>query len=146
MEPEFSQKSELIEEISDSSVDFKTFHKSDDNFATVDDIFAEELTFGESYTATSKNVADYSASFNFELEDPGFGEDEELVPLEEPEKHSHHFAMTGFGANNNFVTELESEEPEPFVENDGVYSISENFEIPKTPLNADFKKLVDSVL
>lgn len=146
VEPEFSPKSELIEEISDSSVDFKTFHKSDDNFATVDDIFAEELTFGESYTATSKNVADYSASFNFELEDPGFGEDEELVPLEEPEKHSHHFAMTGFGANNNFVTELESEEPEPFVENDGVYSISENFEIPKTPLNADFKKLVDSVL
>ncbi|MCQ2596685.1 MAG: hypothetical protein MJ181_02460 [Treponema sp.] len=114
-----------------------------DSFATVENIFAEELRFGESYIEDVKFVEDseLEEQVAFNLFDPEFGENEELIPVEEPK----YFSMAGFGLNNNNVSDLDSGN-ETIIETDGVYSISANVEFPNTGLDKEFKKLVDAVL
>ena len=120
---------------------------TEEEFATVENLFAEELHFGESYIKDIHFTQDseLEASVSFDLSDPEFGNDEELIPVEEDKRF---FSMAEFGANNNNVSDLQSEEDsgETIIEKNGVFSISENLSIPRKALDKDFKKLVDAVL
>ena len=120
---------------------------TEEEFATVENLFAEELHFGESYIKDIHFTQDseLEASVSFDLSDPEFGDDEELIPVEEDKRF---FSMAEFGANNNNVSDLQSEEDsgETIIEKNGVFSISENLSIPRKALDKDFKKLVDAVL
>ncbi|MCQ2572960.1 MAG: hypothetical protein MJ182_03595 [Treponema sp.] len=125
----------------DANSTFK--NNSEEEFATVENIFAEELRFGEDYVRTIKHAEDtqVETAVVFDLFNPEFGENEELLPVEEEKS----FAMATFGANNNNITDLESEN-ETIVEKEGIYSISETIEVPNKGLDKNFKKLVDAVL
>ncbi|MCQ2602117.1 MAG: hypothetical protein MJ184_12220, partial [Treponema sp.] len=120
---------------------------TDEEFATVENVFAEELHFGESYIKDIHFAQDseLEATVSFDLSDPEFGNDEELIPVEETRNF---YSMAEFGANNNNVSDLISDEDaeKTIVEKNGVFSISENLTIPRTGLDKDFKKLVDAVL
>ncbi|MBS7261711.1 MAG: hypothetical protein KIG91_08675, partial [Treponema sp.] len=120
---------------------------TEEEFATVENLFAEELHFGESYIKDIhfSQDSELEASVSFDLSDPEFGDDEELIPVEEDKRF---FSMAEFGANNNNVSDLISDEDaeNTIVEKNGVFSISENLSIPRKALDKDFKKLVDAVL
>ncbi|MCF0242122.1 MAG: hypothetical protein HUK25_05750, partial [Treponema sp.] len=139
---ETSEPAPVIPDFHISEDDLTFASDTEDGFATVDNVFAEELRFGEPYI--KKPIFDEietDLTFNFELSSPDFGITEELLPVED----NSFFSMTGFGANNNNVQELDAS-PETIEEIDGIYSISRNLEIPKMDLDKDFKKLVDAVL
>ncbi len=125
----------------DNSITF--IAEDEDGFATVDDVYAEELHFGESYIRSLADVShdELEESLDFVVSDPSFGENEELIPVED----KNYFSLSDFGSSGQEVLELESEET-PIVENDGVFSISESLELPKNGLDREFKKLVDAVL
>ncbi len=120
---------------------------TEEEFATVENLFAEELHFGESYIKDIhfSQDSELEASVSFDLSDPEFGNDEELIPVEEDRKF---YSMAEFGANNNNVSDLISDEDaeNTIVEKNGVFSISESLSIPRKALDKDFKKLVDAVL
>ena len=134
-----------------------------EKFATVENLFGEELAIGTEYLVKKEKKC---AVLNFKIEkyipvleikDVGvvikdnFSEVEdnsalvadELEELNDAEMY--HFSMTQFGANPVEVQDLE-DASDAIVENEGVYSISENLEYSSVALNAEFKKLVDSVL
>ncbi len=134
-----------------------------EKFATVENLFGEELAIGTEYLVKKeKKCADLNFKIEkyipvLEIKDVGvvikdsFSEvednsvliDAELEELNDSEKY--HFSMTQFGANPVEIQELE-DASDAIVENEGVYSISENLEYSSVALNAEFKKLVDSVL
>ena len=134
-----------------------------EKFATVENLFGEELAIGTEYLVKKEKKC---AVLNFKIEkyipvleikDVGvvikdnFSEVEdnsalvadELEELNDTEMY--HFSMTQFGANPVEVQDLE-DASDAIVENEGIYSISENLEYSSVALNAEFKKLVDSVL
>ncbi|MCQ2584815.1 MAG: hypothetical protein MJ185_04425 [Treponema sp.] len=160
-EPEPSQDSNVssaeldeIERLAEGSTIREVFFteknssfSTEEEFATVENVFAEELHFGESYIKDIHFAQDseLEATVSFDLSDPEFGNDEELIPVEETRNF---YSMAEFGANNNNVSDLISDEDaeKTIVEKNGVFSISENLTIPRTGLDKDFKKLVDAVL
>ena len=72
---------------------------------------------------------------------------EELLELED---YSNTYSMTGFAENLYDIEELKavSDDKKVIVENEGVFSISEDLEIDesKIQVDKDFKALVDSIL
>ena len=118
-----------------------------DEFATVDNIFAEDLCIGPQYT---NDYPELSKDFKFTAEAPHFGSDfTEAEDIEEAElipEGEMFYTMTEFGAKILPVAELQSEQVEAIVENQGVYSISDDISYTDVIQDSEFKSLVDSVL
>jgi len=150
--------------------DNESFIRSE-KFATVDDLFAEEISLGGEYTPENKesetvlnfkifkyespvrenietpDVDDLTEEIeNFNEEQKQLLEDIETLTEEVPEAEAKkYFSMTGFAQETEEVDTLELidviEEKE-----DGVFQITENVDCTNPNLDMDFKKLVDSVL
>ncbi len=129
----------------------ETFFASEE-FASVDNLFAEELKLGDFSPYIVKNSSPVEIKLYPipEYKEEGkksepAAEVEELteeVPeyLSEPD-----FSMISFGDNlSQTVPELEG--AEAIVEKDGVFSISENLDCKNVVQDQSFKELVDSVL
>lgn len=113
-----------------------------DDFATVDNIFAEDLCIGTEYI---HKYAPFDESFVFvpvRLEFVTNDEVEELLPLE----NDNCFTMTKFAEGKNAIVELTSDEEDAIVERDGIYAISETATAEDLALDPSFKNLVDSIL
>ncbi len=127
----------------------KEYSPSDDtyfateNFANVDNLFAELLHLGSEVNVykVKKHPVEFTVY--------------KIPPVSEPieELSGANFAMTGFGENvSDDVEELKPalvipEGPyDAIVEEDGVFSISENLEYTNVIQDPDFKNLVDSIL
>lgn len=150
---------ELTEEISaiqtDISNDFsyivsdKTFSSSkNDDFASCDTVFAEDLCIGNEYVHCH---CKHDKDFTFTVYIPDFTPKSAMEDVEDAEElepsGSNFFSMTSFGANDIPVSELlEEENDSTIVENKGIYSISKNVKPSDEKLNMEFKELVDSVL
>ena len=127
----------------------KEYSPSDDtyfateNFATVDNLFAELLHLGSEVNVykVKKHPVEFTVY--------------KIPPVSEPieELSGANFAMTGFGENvSDDVEELKPalvipEGPDDaIVEKDGVFSISEDLKYTNVIQDPDFKNLVDSIL
>ena len=146
----------------------ETFFASEE-FPNVENLFAEELKLGDFSAyfkegAATLNVKLYSippfeqpegevpvtnltekdaAEINWQPPKPEVEELTEEVPsyISEPD-----FSMTSFGDNlSEEVPELQ-EEKVIVEQDDGVFSIAEDLQVPSQVQNQDFKNLVDSVL
>ena len=130
----------------------KTFISSqNDDFATVDNIFAEDLCIGMEYT---KQAASFDENFKFVPEKINFvftqekediDEVEELIPLL-PVDETPSFSMTQFCQEKNVISELLSEFEGAIVESNGIYTISDNLSYSNVTIDPGLKKLVDSIL
>ena len=125
--------------------DVDSFIRSD-RFASVDDLFAEEIALGGGivqHNNHSSNIMDFKITKVSEIYDTLTDLEEVSVPESKP-----YFAMTEFAKNDREIKELQSAEPDTEVikEKDGVYQISENMDFSNPEYNKDFKSLVDSVL
>ena len=115
-----------------------------EQFASVENLFAEELKLGNYDLVSSHRDAVSIAPEIYPL--PPYEAVEELteeVPsyLVEPD-----FSMTSFGENlPDDLPELQ-EEKVIVEQDDGVFSIAEDLKITDVVQDADFKSLVDSVL
>ena len=143
----------------------ETYFESD-KFATVENLYAEELKLGNFMPYFKKGAATIEIKYyplpeyeteapvaeeppveESQVEEPQIEESpvEELteeIPSYLPEPD---FSMTSFGDNlSDDVPELQEENV--IIEQDGVYSIAENLEYTDVVQDADFKSLVDSVL
>lgn len=131
----------------------ETFLASE-RFATVENLYAEELKLGDfrAYSVPGAATVDIKLypipPYNQPETEPEELSEEVPDYLPEPD-----FSMISFGDNlTQEVPELEDAASLPkapdgtIVENDGVFSISENLEYTDVIQDADFKKLVDSVL
>ena len=145
----------------------ETFFASEE-FPNVENLFAEELKLGDFSAyfkegAATLNVKLYpiptfeqpegevpvtnltekdAAEINWQPPNPEVEELTEEVPsyISEPD-----FSMTSFGDNlSEEVPELQEEKV--IVEEDGVFSIAEDLKCTDVEQDADFKKLVDSIL
>lgn len=119
-----------------------------DEFATVDNIFAEDLCIGPQYTT---DYPELPKNFTFTAETPHFGKaqkenEEEIEEAELIPEAEMFYTMTEFGAKILPAAELQSEQIEAIVENQGVYSISDNINYTDIIQDSEFKSLVDSVL
>ena len=138
--------------------DEESFIRSD-RFASVDDLFAEEIALGsgvvQDHNHSSKimnfKITKVSEIYDLNTEKKEDKTEEKIEELTEevplPESKPY-FSMTEFAKNDRNVAELHSAEPDTQVikENDGVFQISENMEFTNPAMNLDFKSLVDSVL
>lgn len=128
----------------------ETYFESD-KFATVENLYAEELKLGNFMPYFKKGAATIEIKYYplpvYETEapvaeEPPVEELTEEIPSYLPEPD---FSMTSFGDNlSDDVPELQEENV--IIEQDGVYSIAENLEYTDVVQDADFKSLVDSVL
>ena len=143
----------------------ETYFESD-KFATVENLYAEELKLGNFMPYFKKGAAIIEIKYyplpvyeaetpvseepqieeqpvgESQLEEPQVEELTEEIPSYLPEPD---FSMTSFGDNlSDDVPELQEENV--IIEQDGVYSIAENLEYTDVVQDADFKSLVDSVL
>ncbi|MBO4857409.1 MAG: hypothetical protein J5527_02710 [Treponema sp.] len=114
-----------------------------DNFANVDNIFAEDLTIGSEYIHTI-SVTDTSFSFvpvklEFIIDKKGI---EELLPVDDDTG----FSLTRFSENQQDSVELEPESASTIVEVEGVYSIAEDLSYENVQQDQSFKALVNSVI
>ena len=114
-----------------------------DNFANVDNIFAEDLTIGSEYIHTI-SVTDTSFSFvpvklEFIIDKKGI---EELLPVDDDTG----FSLTRFSENQQDSVELEPESVSTIVEVEGVYSIAEDLSYENVQQDQSFKALVNSVI
>jgi hypothetical protein len=134
----FPEKHEYFEDVD-------SFIRSD-RFASVDDLFAEEIALGagvENRVKHSSNIMDFKVTKISEIYDNLSVLEEAKVPETKP-----YFSMTEFAKNDREIKELQSAEPDTQVikENGGVFQISENMDFSNPECNKDFKALVDSVL
>ena len=139
----------------------ETYFESD-KFATVENLYAEELKLGNFMPYFKKGAATIEIKYyplpvyeteapvaeepqteESQLEEPQVEELTEEIPSYLPEPD---FSMTSFGDNlSDDVPELQ-EENVIIEQEDGVFSIAENLEYTDVVQDADFKSLVDSVL
>lgn len=134
----------------------KTFISAEtDNFATVDNVFAEDLCLGTEYTCS---YAPFDDNFTFipvrldlqlsadSADSSDFADSGKLLPV----KNQTSFSMTGFCSEKKTLSELssasEGESKGAIVEKDGIYSISDNVSYSEIPQDSSLKKLVDSIL
>ena len=147
----------------------ETFFASE-KFPTVENLYAEELKLGDfsPYVVSGSDTIDIKLYPIPEYNQPEVSEtaqpetspqENQETPVEElteeipdylPEPD---FSMISFGENiDQEIPELEdasaesNKTKEVIVENDGVFSISEGLEYSGVVQDADFKKLVDSIL
>ncbi len=125
----------------------KTFISAEtDDFATVDNIFAEDLCLGTEYTCS---YAPFDEKFTFipvQLDLQVSSEPGKLLPLQD----SGSFSMTGFCSAKKISAELSSDSnlaaDSAIVEKDGVYSISDNVSYQNVVQDSSLKELVESIL
>ena len=125
----------------------KTFISAEtDDFATVDNIFAEDLCLGTEYTCS---YAPFDEKFNFipvQLDLQVSSEPGKLLPLQD----SGSFSMTGFCSEKKISAELSSDSnlaaDSAIVEKDGIYSISDNVSYQNVVQDSSLKELVESIL
>ena len=137
-----------------------------ENFPTVDNLFLEELCIGGFEIQTKKapiNFTVYNLDFSVpetkkeDYEDPleDFLEEIEEADISETiqkpvlsdVKFTNQFSMVSFGMNLGNIQELQQiKEENTIVENEGVFSISDDLDYSKVSQNIDFKTLVDDVL
>ena len=125
--------------------DEESFIRSD-RFASVDDLFAEEIALGSGVVQDhnhSSKIMNFKITKVSEIYDTLSELEEVTVPESKP-----YFAMTEFAKNDREIKDLQGAEPDTEVikEKDGVFQISENMEFTNPVMNLDFKSLVDSVL
>ena len=138
-----------------------------DKFATVENLYAEELKLGNFDDVINKTKTSPLEIKFFPI--PAYGKDEIIEETEIPEisENSENtdksesveelteevpsyldepdFSMIGFG--DNYAQEIpELEAANAIVEEDGVYSIAENLEYTNVVQDPEFKELVDSIL
>ena len=138
-----------------------------DKFATVENLYAEELKLGNFDDVINKTKTSPLEIKFFPI--PAYSKDEIIVETEIPEisENSENtdksesveelteevpsyldepdFSMIGFG--DNYAQEIpELEAANAIVEEDGVYSIAENLEYTNVVQDPEFKELVDSIL
>jgi len=120
----------------------KTFISAEtDNFATVDNIFAEDLCLGTEYT---RSYAPFDEDFAFvpvKLDFQVSSEAGELLPVQKDD-----FAMTDFCAEKKLISDLTSDSDDTIIEKDGVYTISENISYKQDVQDSALKALIDSIL
>ena len=114
-----------------------------DNFANVDNIFAEDLAIGSEYIHTI-SVTDTNFSFKpvkleFIIDKNGI---EELLPVDADTG----FSLTRFSENQQDSVELEADSVSTIVEVEGVYSIAEGLSYENVQQDQSFKALVNSVI
>ena len=125
----------------------KTFISAEtDDFATVDNIFAEDLCLGTEYTCS---YAPFDEKFTFipvQLDLQVSSEPGKLLPLQ----NSGSFSMTGFCSEKKISAELSSDSnlaaDSAIVEKDGIYSISDNVSYQNLVQDSSLKELVESIL
>ena len=125
----------------------KTFISAEtDDFATVDNIFAEDLCLGTEYTCS---YAPFDEMFTFipvQLDLQVSSEPGKLLPLQD----SGSFSMTGFCSEKKISAELSSDSnlaaDSAIVEKDGIYSISDNVSYQNVVQDSSLKELVESIL
>ena len=125
----------------------KTFISAEtDDFATVDNIFAEDLCLGTEYTCS---YAPFDENFTFipvQLDLQVSSGPGKLLPLQD----SGSFNMTGFCSEKKILSELSSDSDiapdSAIVEKDGVYSISDNVSYRNVVQDSSLKELVESIL
>ena len=138
-----------------------------DKFATVENLYAEELKLGNFDDVINKTKTSPLEIKFFPI--PAYSKDEVIEETEMPEisENSENtdksesveelteevpsyldepdFSMIGFG--DNYAQEIpELEAANAIVEEDGVYSIAENLEYTNVVQDPEFKELVDSIL
>ena len=138
-----------------------------DKFATVENLYAEELKLGNFDDVINKTKTSPLEIKFFPI--PAYGKDEIIEETEIPEisENSENtdksesveelteevpsyldepdFSMIGFG--DNYAQDIpELEAANAIVEEDGVYSIAENLEYTNVVQDPEFKELVDSIL
>ncbi len=138
-----------------------------DKFATVENLYAEELKLGNFDDVINKTKTSPLEIKFFPI--PAYSKDEIIVETEIPEisENSENtdksesveelteeapsyldepdFSMIGFG--DNYAQDIpELEAANAIVEEDGVYSIAENLEYTNVVQDPEFKELVDSIL
>ena len=135
-----------------------------DKFATVENLYAEELKLGNFDDVINKTKTSPLEIKFFPI--PAYSKDEIIEETEIPEISENtdksesveelteevssyldepDFSMIGFG--DNYAQEIpELEAANAIVEEDGVYSIAENLEYTNVVQDPEFKELVDSIL
>ena len=125
--------------------DVESFIRSD-RFASVDDLFAEEIALGSGVIQDnnhSSKIMDFKITKVSEIYDTLSELEEVTVPESKP-----YFAMTEFAKNDREIKDLQAAEADTEVikEKDGVFQISENMDFSSPVYDKSFKALVDSVL
>ena len=125
--------------------DVESFIRSD-RFASVDDLFAEEIALGSGVIQDnnhSSKIMDFKITKVSEIYDTLSELEEVTVPESKP-----YFAMTEFAKNDREIKALQAAEADTEVikEKDGVFQISENMDFSSPVYDKSFKALVDSVL
>lgn len=125
--------------------DAEAFIRSD-RFASVDDLFAEEIALGSGVIQDnnhSSKIMDFKITKVSEIYDTLSELEEVTVPESKP-----YFAMTEFAKNDREIKDLQAAEADTEVikEKDGVFQISENMDFSSPSYDKSFKALVDSVL
>ena len=125
--------------------DVESFIRSD-RFASVDDLFAEEIALGSGVIQDnnhSSKIMDFKITKVSEIYDTLSELEEVTVPESKP-----YFAMTEFAKNDREIKDLQAAEADTEVikEKDGVFQISENMDFSSPSYDKSFKALVDSVL
>ena len=135
-----------------------------DKFATVENLYAEELKLGNFDDVINKTKTSPLEIKFFPI--PAYSKDEIIEETEIPEISENtdksesveelteevpsyldepDFSMIGFG--DNYAQDIpELEAANAIVEEDGVYSIAENLEYTNVVQDPEFKELVDSIL
>lgn len=138
-----------------------------DRFASVTNLFAEEITLGDEYdTFTKRHPSNVINNFRVhklsdmftektDLENDGIlaGSEELLEDIADlteevpPAEGKPYFAMTDF-AKKDEIEALEEvvDRDHVIFENDGVFQIAKNLDYSAAQYNTEFKALVDSVL
>ena len=125
----------------------KTFISAEtDDFATVDNIFAEDLCLGTEYTCSYSPFDDNFTFVPVQLDLQISSDSAKLLPVH----NKNSFNMTGFCSEKKTVSELtsagESESGEAIIEKDGIYSISDKLSYQNVVQNSSLKELVESIL
>lgn len=137
-----------------------------ENFPTVDNLFLEELCIGSFEIQTKKAPINFTV-YNLDFSVPETKKEDYEEPLEDfleeieeadiseiiqkpvlsDVKFTNRFSMVSFGMNLGNVQELQQiKEENTIVENEGVFSISDDLDYSKVSQNLDFKTLVDDIL
>ena len=114
-----------------------------DNFANVDNIFAEDLSIGCEYIQELNLV---NTSFSFVPVKLEFVIDKKDIEEPLPVDSEACFTLTRFNENEQDSVELEEDSASTIVEVEGVYSIAEDLSYENVQQDQSFKALVNSVI
>lgn len=115
---------------------------ADEGFASVDNIFAEDLCIGTEYFHTYDSFDDGFKFMPVKLEFFLDKNIDEPLPIDE----GNCFSLTRFNDKQPDFVELEEEYSSAIIEVEGVFSISDNLSYENVLQDQDFKNLVNSVL